>query len=236
VLAAVVLTACQSAPPADASYEGLASRVSTLEGQMKSAQPTLKKVEAIESHFKTLSLELGRISKTYDHPFDMNAPEIPVAEKPVVVKSAPAVVVAPVIEEKPVEESALKKVEPKKDVVKKAAIPVGELAVTAVRIGEQAKGITRIVLDTTKPAEIHYDLDNAEGLLVIDVPNSGWVATEAQALKKSPMIKSFRATHDDAGAHMVVELKRTAKVVATARLNPSGNSGNRVYVDVAPAE
>ncbi len=31
---------------------------------------------------------------------------------------------------------------------------------TSVRIGEQSKGITRIVLDTTKAAEIHYDLDN----------------------------------------------------------------------------
>lgn len=223
VMATLTLAACQSEP--DANYDSLAGRVSTLEDQMKSAQPTLKKVEVIETHFKTLSLELGRISQTYSQPLDMKDEKIVVAEAPV-----------PVVKEQEVEKPVVKKVEPAKEVEKKPVVADGKLAVTSVRIGEQAKEVTRIVLDTTKPAEIRYDLDNGEGLLVIDVPNAGWVATESLALKKSPMVKSFRATQDDTGAHMVVELKQTAKVVATARLNPSGASGNRVYIDVAPAK
>ena len=109
-------------------------------------------------------------------------------------------------------------------------------AVTSVRIGEQPKNITRIVLDTTKPAEIHYDLDNGEGLLVIDIPKAKWSTTESQTFKKSPLIKSFKAVTDDTGAHFVTELKRKAKVVATARLSPGAGSGNRVYIDIAPTE
>jgi hypothetical protein len=108
--------------------------------------------------------------------------------------------------------------------------------VTSVRVGEQGKDITRIVLDTTKAAEIHYDLDNTEGLLVIDIPKAKWSTTESQNYPKSPMVKSFKATSDGSGAHFVTDLKQKAKVIATARLAPSGTSGNRVYIDIAPAK
>lgn len=234
-LMVLAVAGCQSAPangqqptaslPVAAGYEELERRVEMLEGQMKSAQPTLKKVEVMEAHFKTLSLELGRIATTY------NVPEIAPVEtaQPVSV---------PVVK-KEVESPKVGKVEtkpaptPKK---KEIASADAALAVTSVRIGDQPKDVTRIVLDTTRPAEIHYDLDNGEGLLVIDVPKSAWSTTESLTLKKSPMVKSFHASHDDAGAHLVVELKQTAKVVATARLKPSGDSGNRVYVDIAPAK
>lgn len=234
-VAVLSLAACQAAPAAQqpvelvhppvaegaAGYAGLEKRVSVLEGQMKDAQPTLKKVEVMETHFKALSLEMGRIAQTY---------EVPAAA----VESIPAPVVAPA------SVPTVKKAEPKKVEVKsspkKDAVPAGVLAVTSVRIGEQPKEITRIVLDTTKPAEIHYDLDNGEGLLVIDVPTAKWSATESQTLKKSPMVKSFHASQDDTGAHLVLDLKQTAKVIATARLTPSGASGNRVYVDIAPAK
>jgi hypothetical protein len=79
-LSVVVLTlsACQTAPVAqqqppsdvtppivdDGAYRGLESRVQTLEGQMRVAQPTLRKVDAIENHFKALSLELDQKLKS----------------------------------------------------------------------------------------------------------------------------------------------------------------------------
>jgi hypothetical protein len=197
-------------------YAQLEKRVQHLEGQMNAAQPTLKKVEMMETHFKALSLELDRIATSY-----------PSDEPAVVVKEAP-------------KEAAPQKKEPVKAEVKKAepakSVPAGVLAVTSVRVGEQSKNITRIVLDTTKPAELRYDLDNSEGLLVIDIPKSQWKATEELAFKNSPMIKAFHATQDDNGAHLAIDLKQDAKVVTTARLTPSGSSGHRVYVDIAPTK
>ncbi len=228
------LTGCQSAPtPAPGSYEDLVQRVAVLEGQMKDAQPTLKKVDVMESHFKTLSLELGRISTTYHVP-----DEPPVAAiSPTVQPKQDDVKVEPKhVPEKVAKTEIVKKETIQKAPVKKTTPVNGPLAVTSVRVGEQPKDVTRIVLDTSKPAEIHYDLDNGEGLLVIDVAGAAWSASQSQAIKNSAMVKSFHASHDGDGAHLVVDLKRAAKVVATARLKPEGGSGNRVYVDVAPAK
>jgi len=202
------------------SDDNLEQRVGILETQIKSAQPTLKKVEAIEMHFKTLSLELDRINSTYN-----------IAETPIEVaetKIAPT----PVQLQKP----EIKKPEPKKSEPQKSSANDNDFSVTSVRIGEQSGNITRIVLDTTKAAEINYDLDNNESLLVIDVPKAKWFATKSQTLPKSPLIKGFQSSSDEAGSRLVINLKEKARVVATSRLAPTGKSGNRVYIDIAPAK
>lgn len=214
----VDLTQTTDTTPDASIPSGLEARVSRLESQMQEAQPTLKKVEAMETHFKALSLELDRIVTL---PPESVAP----VEKP-----------TPVTAHKEVAKSEPKKEAVKKTEIKKESLPAGVLAVTSVRVGEQPKEITRIVLDTTKAAELHYDLDNSEALLVIDIPSAQWKAAESMTLKKSPMVKSFHASQDDTGAHLIIELKQKAKVVTTARLNPSGSQGNRVYIDVAPAK
>ncbi len=196
----------------------LEQRVSNLENQMAAAQPTLKKVEAIDKHFKSLSLELDRISQDY-------------SVSPVVEKKEHTIEPKPAVK---VEKKAeVQKQVEKKEPVKKSPYV---FSVTSVRIGEQPKNITRIVLDTTEPAQVNYDLDNAEGLLVIEIPKAQWKTTQQQIFQKSPMLKSFRASSDDKGARLVADLKQTAKVIATARLKPSGDNGHRVYIDIAPAQ
>lgn len=241
-LALLTLSACQSAPPKEAplntvppivddgQYRTLENRVQTLESQMKAAQPTLKKVDAIESHFKALSFELDKISETYKVTENM-APVVS-APVPAVVEKQDIKPVAPTTK-KP-EAKEVKKADVKKEAVKAPAVAAGTFAVTSVRVGEQAKNITRIVLDTTNPAEIHYDLDNTEGLLVIDIPKAKWSTITSQTFQKSPMVKSFKAMTDDSGAHFITDLKQKAKVIATSRLAPSGTSGHRVYIDIAP--
>jgi hypothetical protein len=203
------------------------TRVTTLENQMKIAQPTLKKVEAMETHFKALSFELDKITETYSIA-DTTSPtmkSIPMSAHPVTIQPEAA----------PFKAQAVEPVEKKDPEVKKASTPA-EFSVTSVRIGEQGKDITRIVLDTTNPAEINYDLDNVEGLLVIEIPKAKWSTTKSQVFQKSPMIKSFQALEDEKGSRFVADLKQKSKVVATARLNPSGKSGHRVYIDITPVK
>lgn len=198
----------------------LENRVLNLENQMKAAQPTLKKVEAMETHFKALSFELDKIEETYNM-VDTNAStmkSVPMATES--VKPEPKKSISD-LSEKPVE-------------IKKSIPVSSEFSVTSVRIGEQGKNITRIVLDTTNSAEINYDLDNVEGLLVIEIPKAKWSTTKSQVFQKSPMIKSFQASADEKGSRFVADLKQKAKVVATARLKPSGASGHRVYIDITP--
>ncbi len=211
----------------------LEMRVGSLETDMAQARPVLKKVDVMEHHFRALSLELDRIDATYTQPATQPvtlAPQPVLSTAPAVEKSAAKPVVKPVAKkaEKPVEKAVEKKTTPKAD--PKVA------AVTGVRIGEQKGDLTRIVLDTTKPAEMRYDLDNDEHLLVIDLVGNKWNALKNMTLKSSPMVKAFHATEDETGAHLVLELKKTAKVAQTARLNPSGPYGHRVYLDLVPAK
>ncbi len=249
----LVLSACQGAAPVDSDQSMpknpvpaveqskldeqrlsmLESRVGSLETDMAQARPVLKKVDAIEHHFKALSLELDRIDATYAQPVEPTPQPLLMATQPVetpVEKLAEKPVAKPVVKkaEKPVAKPTAKEIVPKAD--PKVA------SVTGVRIGDQKNDVTRIVLDTTKPAEMHYDLDNEEHLLVIDLAGNKWNALKNMTLKSSPMVKAFHATEDDAGAHLVLELKKTAKVAATARLNPSGAYGHRVYLDLVPSK
>lgn len=208
----------------DDPVHGLETRVGILENQMKSAQPTLKKVDAMESHFKALSFELDQISQTYKMSTGTVSGIPPVSATPLTTE----------IKKPEVQKPEAKDIKKKVEKSSSLAIDPKVFAVTSVRIGEQGKDITRIVLDTTNVAEIHYDLDNTEGLLVIDIPKAKWLATASQNLKKSLMVKSFKGMSDESGSHFVIDLNQKAKVVATARLAPSGNSGHRVYIDIAP--
>ena len=243
----LALTSCQTAPAGDASampknpvpeveqspieadrLSSLESRVGTLESKMQSAEPTLEKVEVIESHFRALSVDLARIEETYK----TRQPAIVTPEptpKPVAVKPQP--------EKKLVKKADVKQPEKKPEAIAKkvASTPEGA-AVTSVRIGEQKGEITRIVLDTSKAADLHYDLDNGEHILVIDLAGNEWQATKDMTLKNSPMVKSFTGTSDENGAHLVLQLKQSARVAATARLNPSGSYGHRVYLDLVPSK
>ncbi len=205
----------------DVSDSSLESRVTTLENQMKIAQPTLRKVEAMETHFKALSFELDKIAEAYKIDEPVAKPVTTTPERKTVLATEP-------------KKEVLKPVE--KTEVKKEATSATGFSVTSVRIGEQGKEITRIVLDTTKAAEINYDLDNVEGLLVIEIPKAEWATTKSQIFQKSPMVKSFQALADEKGSRFVADLKQKVKVVATARLTPSGTSGHRVYIDIAPAK
>lgn len=224
--------------PADAARMAyLESRIATLESQMSAAQPTLQKAEAMETHFRALSLELDRIQTTYK----LSGPATPAAtsptpveaQKPVPYKEAQA---APAKKKTAPENDKSKNKSKEKSKEKKQDKPEPKAkagsAVTGIRIGQQKNGTTRLVLDTTRPAEIHYDLDNNEGILVIDLPGNAWAAAQHMAPSGSPLVKSFDAHSDKAGAHLVVQLKKKARVSATARLSPSGDQGHRVYLDI----
>ena len=216
------------------------SRILTLEDKMASAQPTLKKVDAMQNHFRALSLELDRIEASYriPHPSEVMALKTPAAVTPQQksVEMAQKPQPKPVFQNTPEPKSKPDNLAHSKTPAAKSKSSNTVAAVTSIRIGEQKGEITRIVMDTTKPAEMKYDLDNGEHILMVELPGNKWAAAKRMDLKSSPMVKSFTATSDENGAHLVIQLKMTAKVQTTARLNPSGAYGHRVYLDVVPAK
>jgi hypothetical protein len=135
----------------------------------------------------------------------------------------------------PVKAAPLKS-EPAKVAPKPKAAPAaatsGPLKVNQVRIGEQPNGKTRIVLDSTQPAKINYDIDNGEKILVIEVPGAAWAASQSATLKNSPLVSSYKAESDAAGSRVIIQLKADAQVLGTSRLAPANGAGHRVFLDL----
>ncbi|MEK7801938.1 MAG: hypothetical protein AAB276_05740, partial [Pseudomonadota bacterium] len=182
-------------------------------------------IDAIDMHFQALTLELKMISDSHENPVSQIVPDVAV--------KSPVVAAIPKMDSKAV----LKKEIPHKDVpAKKIDVKEsnsGILAISSMRVGHQGQNI-RIVLDATKSAEMHYDLDNNEGLLVIDLPKAAWSAGKPVLPKNMKFVQSVDVKTDDAGSHVILQISEKAKVVATGRLNPSGDLGHRVYLDIAP--
>ncbi len=202
---------------------GVESDVANLQEEVTAARPRLAKVETMERHFRQLSLELDRINQTYD------VAATPVAKPPEAVipqvKPAPKPAPAPVVKKaEPVKAAPKPKAEP--------AVKAGTLKVNQVRIGEQPGGKTRIVLDSSQPAKINYDIDNGEKILVIEVPGAGWSAQQSATLKNSPLVSSYTAESDSTGSRIIVQLKADAQVLGTSRLGPANGAGHRVFLDL----
>lgn len=188
-------------------------------------RPRVAKIDAIERHFRDLSLELDRINKTYNMqdaaPADAPASVTKVTAEP--LRQAPV----------PVKPAAAAKPAKKTETVKKAVPVSGPLKVNKVRIGEQGAGKTRIVLDTSAPAKVSYDIDNGEKILVVELPGASWQAQAAQTLKNSALISSYEAESHDGGSRLIVQLKDAAQVLSMSRLDPAEGAGYRVFLDLA---
>ncbi len=207
----------------DANVSGIESDVAGLQTDMTKAKPQLAKVDSMERHFRQLSLELDRINNTYGveatapKPTPAKVEKAQVAPKPKAVEAKPLPPVSEAPKAKPV-------------VAKKPSAP---LQVQQVRVGEQANGKTRIVLDTSAAAKINYDIDNGEKILLIEVPDASWAARQTQTLKAGGLVSSYKAESDGNGSRLIVQLKGPAQVVSTSRLDPSDGAGYRVFLDLA---
>lgn len=111
-------------------------------------------------------------------------------------------------------------------------LPAGAPVVTSLRLGEHP-GKTRIVLDTSAPVSFTYNIDNAEHVLLVDLPGSGWAAGMQKAMASHPLIKSYSVQTSAAGATVAVELAKDAKVVMSTAMKPNEIYGHRVVLDLA---
>lgn len=105
-----------------------------------------------------------------------------------------------------------------------------------LRVGEHS-GKTRLVLETGGTTAFRADLDNAENLLVIELPEAD--ATGAggkESVADSPLIKSWSVETMEVGAgvRVIVELQGSVSVQKTLAVPANGESGARIVVDLAP--
>lgn len=112
----------------------------------------------------------------------------------------------------------------------------GPQTVTALRLGEHP-GKTRLVMDITGAAPYNYDIDNAENLLVIELPQTGWRAAQTQTLAKSPFIQSYNVQPmDGGGSRVIIQLKGPVRVSYEAALRPEADqTSHRIVLDLQGA-
>lgn len=109
-----------------------------------------------------------------------------------------------------------------------------ESFVQDVRIGEHPDR-TRLVLDISDATEFTYDLDNAEHLLIVQLPHAGWNAAPQSTPPRSPLIAAWSYQPGIAGGTaMAIQLKRDASILQTQTLNPAHGKPTRIVLDVAP--
>ena len=225
-----------------------------VQSEVANSRPLLRKVDAMERNFKALSLELDRIDRDYaisplaegkEKP-EQKPEMLPKTDTPVSSTLPPAK--KSVEPAQPDHAAAIKRTYVPKPVFRplptKAesapSAPVTtkpdshKLTVRNMRVGEKNGGVTRIVLDTNSPARLNYDLDNNEKILVIEVPDAGWAAQKSASLTQSPLVASYKAESDKTGSRLILQLKKEATVLSTARLAAGKGSGDRVYLDIAP--
>lgn len=177
--------------------------------------------ERIQSLLDELEHDAGRhpaVATTVAAP----AAPLPVAEPPAPVAAASAPVAAPA---------------PAPVLAPKTAKTVaGASAVSGLRIGEHGAK-TRLVLDLTgasKP-EFKYDLDNAEKLLLVDLPSTGWAGALSGRGGASAFVDgwSVQPAGNGRGSSLAIQLKKSARVLAPQFLPPAGGSPARLVLDIA---
>jgi len=108
----------------------------------------------------------------------------------------------------------------------------GPVTVDKLRLGEHADK-TRIVFDVSGPATYRYDLDNAEKLLVVELPQAGWADATQGSPGKSPVLASYTVTPmDGGGSRVIMQLKKDTSVVYETVIKPNGYDDYRIVIDL----
>ncbi len=104
-------------------------------------------------------------------------------------------------------------------------------AVQALRLGEHP-GKVRIVLDVRGKTSFNADLDNAEKILVIELPQAAWNAAAQQSFSGNPVLASYKTeSMGDAGTRLIIVLKAATSIAyKSAMNNPDGSS--KIIIDL----
>lgn len=124
--------------------------------------------------------------------------------------------------------------EPSVEAISSPAIsPSGTADAKRLRFGEH-KDKTRVVIDMSKAIAYKVDLDNAEKLLVIDLPKASWGGKTASTVFKSPLVTSYTVQPtDEGGSRVILLLKRSTSVMKQSVIKPNADSrSHRLVIDL----
>lgn len=108
----------------------------------------------------------------------------------------------------------------------------GPLRVVGVRLGDAADH-TRLVFDTSGPVTLTAELDNAEKLLLITLPKTGWDADRTRNFTRDKRLEGYQVMCGTGPDSQIVFTLRAPVTLGTAvALPPGGTRGHRIYIDL----
>ncbi|GJL85517.1 MAG: hypothetical protein DHS20C02_12920 [Micavibrio sp.] len=116
-----------------------------------------------------------------------------------------------------------------------AAPADGSSVVSGIRTGEHP-GKVRIVFDVTSKNTVYTaDLDNAENILVVELPNARWkTPTDFENFRAMPVLKSYKVDtfNNGAGNIFVLQLKKSTEIIKQGKYPALSGGGERIVIDL----
>ncbi|MCB9979728.1 MAG: hypothetical protein H6863_01135 [Rhodospirillales bacterium] len=104
---------------------------------------------------------------------------------------------------------------------------------SSLRVGEHP-GRTRVVLEVGQKTPFHYDLDNEELLLIIELPEATPAIHEPFLTGQSPYISAITLQPVDKGSRLILQLKTPVKVLAAEPIPATASQDARIFFDIGP--
>jgi hypothetical protein len=108
----------------------------------------------------------------------------------------------------------------------------GKPGISSVRVGEHPDRV-RLVFDVSGPTNFSADLDNAEGILVVEMPQAEWKVPVQSESFSVPVLKSLKADPLNGGGSIVVlQLKQGTEILSQSKMPAIAGGGQRIVIDL----
>jgi len=218
----------------DKRMDRIENAIIDLKREFDAVKPAIIRLSAVESDMQDLITQLQTLTGV--------APANEVSDNAVLDAQ---MVQAPIQEVSPVPVAPVELIEPARlreapdmqdqetQAQPAAAQPPQGAAVTGIRSGVQ-NGAARIVLDMSEKNAYRRDLDNAEKILMIELPGLQWAAPKEGSFSKAPPLKSWaaRAMADGTGTIVAIQLSATASIAYEKVLPGKDGTGSRLIIDL----
>lgn len=109
----------------------------------------------------------------------------------------------------------------------------GGNGVVGVRVGAHPDSV-RIVLDVMGGKDkFTANLDNAEKVLMVELPSTAWSAAKSETMKGNPLVASYTAQPSGKGTVLAIALKAETKILGSKTLKGSGGNATRLIIDLS---
>ena len=201
-----------------ARLNGMQNTLDRLEGDLVNTASAMQRVDAMRQEIAMMHARIRDMQARAGVPAEMPlAPTPLITHEPVTVVETTQIS-KPVVEAKPVKAPE--------------QIITGETGVQGVRLGVHGDTV-RVVLDVVGKTGYSANVDGAEKLLTIDLPNTKWAGQMNATVKNNPLISSWTAQESGQGSVVVFTLKSDAKIASQSTLKGTGTKPSRLVIDLA---